>query len=215
MSFLVSVFSFAYDRRIHFIIWFFVMTLLLIPPSEGKQAWWTSHEIVRHYDLALDHGYPQAHGETCPAIDRYSGVMYKAIAYQDLDDNAQKFFDTHVRIVSGMWWLLTPQDMIPDYKLPISQRWLVPYRKKTLTDMMISDKIGPIVSLLPMSYHKMIDWKRYPFPMVHVTFGHADNKKMIWHHSKTARWERVRDCCVDGHIAVTPTYPHTTEMVLV
>ncbi|MEI7886698.1 MAG: peroxide stress protein YaaA [Actinomycetes bacterium] len=54
---------------------------------------------------------------TLPAIDRYTGVLYEAIEIGSLAAAAQRRMDRSVLIFSGLWGLLTPRDLIPDYKL--------------------------------------------------------------------------------------------------
>jgi len=57
-----------------------------------------------------------------PAISRYSGVMYTAIAYPHLSSEAKTYFDEHFLITSGMYGLLRPRDIIGNYKLPIEAK---------------------------------------------------------------------------------------------
>lgn len=53
-------------------------------------------------------------------LDRYApGVLYDALEFAHLPTGARRRFLEHTVIVSGMWGLLRPDDLIPDYKLPI------------------------------------------------------------------------------------------------
>lgn len=52
-----------------------------------------------------------------PAIGRYTGVMYDSISFQSLDRTAREAFDRSVVIMSGLFGILQPSDMIPAYKL--------------------------------------------------------------------------------------------------
>jgi cytoplasmic iron level regulating protein YaaA (DUF328/UPF0246 family) len=53
---------------------------------------------------------------TRPAIDRYSGVLYRELGYRDLDRTTRRRIDAQVVIFSGVWGLVAPRDPIPEYK---------------------------------------------------------------------------------------------------
>lgn len=53
-------------------------------------------------------------------LDRYApGVLYDALEFAHLPTGARRRFLEHTVIVSGLWGLLRPDDLIPDYKLPV------------------------------------------------------------------------------------------------
>lgn len=82
------------------------------------------------------------------ATDRYDGVMYRAINYVDLGSDGQEFFDKHVRVLSALYGMVSPDDQIANYKLPVTTA-LARYRKHTLTDHLNSIESDHIVDLLP------------------------------------------------------------------
>jgi hypothetical protein len=54
------------------------------------------------------------------ALERYSpGVMYQSMDFQGLPTGAQRRFLEHTIIVSGLYGLLRPDDLIPSYRLKI------------------------------------------------------------------------------------------------
>jgi len=57
--------------------------------------------------------------ELRPAIQRYTGVMFDFLDYPSMPPDDRHTFDTHALIFSGVWGLLRPTDLIPDYKLKI------------------------------------------------------------------------------------------------
>lgn len=59
---------------------------------------------------------------TTQAIGRYTGVMYDAIEYESLSQETRKVFDETVVIFSGLFGLVTPNDLIPAYKLKMSAK---------------------------------------------------------------------------------------------
>lgn len=52
-----------------------------------------------------------------PARDVYTGVMYEAIGFPSLKATERKLFDKNTLIVSALFGLLRPGDLIPPYKL--------------------------------------------------------------------------------------------------
>ncbi|MDA1257617.1 MAG: peroxide stress protein YaaA [Chloroflexi bacterium] len=57
---------------------------------------------------------------TTSAIERYTGVMYDAIDYPSMDADSRHAFDRSVVIMSGLFGMVRPSDMIPAYKLKMS-----------------------------------------------------------------------------------------------
>jgi cytoplasmic iron level regulating protein YaaA (DUF328/UPF0246 family) len=68
-------------------------------------------EAAIHANLAVDHA------PTRPAIERYTGVLYDALAYTDLPSKLRRRVDAQVVIVSALWGAVAPRDPLPDYKL--------------------------------------------------------------------------------------------------
>jgi hypothetical protein len=107
--------------------------IVLIPPSEGKAqggegSAWTTGTMKMQLDtdrvrVLKGLGAPGkliAGGPTMPAIERYSGVLYKELAYRDASARDRKRIDAQVLTFSGLWGLVAPRDPIPFYKLKMS-----------------------------------------------------------------------------------------------
>lgn len=54
---------------------------------------------------------------TLKAIERYCGVMFKAIDYDNLSEKQKTNFNESVLFIDGLFGLLKPEDLMPDYKL--------------------------------------------------------------------------------------------------
>ncbi len=108
--------------------------MILVPPSEGKADGGTGPEwTVGSMKLDLDSSRVAVlkaslgrerkgveHGPTMRAIDRYTGVLYGALAYRDLDRTQRRRVDAQMIVFSGLWGLVTPVDPIPFYKLKMT-----------------------------------------------------------------------------------------------
>jgi cytoplasmic iron level regulating protein YaaA (DUF328/UPF0246 family) len=54
---------------------------------------------------------------TMPALHRYTGVLYDALAYDSLPSKLRHRVDDQVLVLSALWGAVAPRDPIPDYKL--------------------------------------------------------------------------------------------------
>lgn len=191
--------------------------LILLPPSEGKRDWWhadgerLSVSLAKPLHIATTAseknlkctGARYAEGirlnqtvkqwPRMTAIDRYDGVMYRAIDYPWLSEEGKEFFDTHVRILSGMYGIASPTDQIANYKLPVTTA-LARYRKQTLTDHINSIEAELIIDLLPWSYRNMIDRKQICAHVSTVERRKPDGKK-ISHGVKGIKGRWLHDLC--------------------
>jgi len=66
-----------------------------------------------------------------PALYAFSGDVYVGFEAKSLDEPAIRFAQDHVRIISGLYGLLRPLDLIRPYRLEMGTRW-APGRKKNL-----------------------------------------------------------------------------------
>jgi len=161
------------------------MFLFLLPPSEGKQTWWSNDpestliSCKKPYDIAKNatekdlkctwSRYKEwielntliSQSSTLPAIERYTWVMFKALDYVWLSEDWKTYADTHICILSGMYGLVQPQSRIWNYKLPIWTIGLYEYwKEQSFTRKLVEysiEKEATIIDLLPWSYKKMLD----------------------------------------------------------
>jgi len=68
-------------------------------------------------DVATEANRSVAESPTMPAIERYTGVLYDALDASSLSVASRRRLDARVRIFSGLWGVVSPSDLIPDYKL--------------------------------------------------------------------------------------------------
>lgn len=158
--------------------------LFLIAPSEWKVAWWENKdekltfefdkplEIAKNasekdlkckgkrYEEALLLNQNIESGPVLSAIDRYSGVMYSHIGYQEMSEAGKAFFDVHFLILSWMYGLVKPKDLIGNYKLPIETKGLYQFWGEKIIDEIIKLRPSKIYNLLPWSYEKLLCLKK-------------------------------------------------------
>src|SRR3954467_5680509 len=108
--------------------------LLLLPPSEakapgGEGPGWPAggtadRGLDRHRRVVLRAakaaGATPARAPTMPAIERYTGVLYRELDWTSLPAPARRRGPEQVGIVSGLWGIVAPGDPLPPYKLKMS-----------------------------------------------------------------------------------------------
>lgn len=113
--------------------------VVLLPPSLGKRpggtgVGWRDAPAGRFAELDPDRrrvlravraaGAPTGleRAPTLPAIDRYVGVLFTHLDAPGLPAGARSRLRRDVVLVSGLWGLLAPTDLIPDYRLTMATR---------------------------------------------------------------------------------------------
>lgn len=79
-----------------------------------------------------------------PALYAFSGDVYLGFEARSLDEHAIGFAQDHVRILSGLYGLLRPLDLIRPYRLEMGTRW-APGRGKSLYQLW-GNKISDAIS---------------------------------------------------------------------
>ena len=112
---------------------------MLLPPSRGKATGgsgpgWRDAPPGRFAELDPDRrrvlralrasgaatGLERA--PTLPAIERYAGVLFRHLDAGSLAPAAASRLGRDVVLLSGLWGLLAPADLIPAYRLPMGTR---------------------------------------------------------------------------------------------
>ncbi len=134
------------------------------------------------------------------ALDRYSpGVMYQAMDFAGLPTGAQRRLLENGVIFSGLFGLLRPDDLIPNYRLridaslpefgKISRYWrpvISPILNRTLSGRFVWD-------LLPQAHREAWDDDRSYHQLVQVKFYNeqAGERKAVSHNVKPLRGQFV------------------------
>lgn len=130
------------------------------------------------------------------ALERYGpGVLYQALNFQGLPTGAQRRFLEHTIILSGLFGLLRPDDLIPMYRLKMDASLpeigrVATYWKKHMSDRLNALLAGRIVwNLLPGIHQDAWDDARTYESCITVNFMHVVNgeRKSISHGVKALR----------------------------
>lgn len=198
----------------------------LLPPSEGKNKWWEfsreklSFIFEKPLDIAINATQKDLKCKWVRfeegiylnknltswsfdlAINRYSWVMYNAIDYKWMNTTWKQFFEENFLILSWLYWILKPLDIIWNYKLPIETKLLYKFWWEKITDELNHLNPDFIVNLLPWSYTKMIDFKNIKSKIININFLHekSGELKKITHWVKKVKGGWIKNICENDNI---------------
>ena len=136
--------------------------------------------------------------EVKQAILAFNGEVYSGLDAENWSEEILQKSQDQIRILSGLYGILKPMDLIHAYRLemgtslPIkSKKNLYEFWKTTVTDTLLKElsKEELIVNLASIEYSKVIDFKKIPNPMVEPVFKEFKNGdyKTIMVYAKKAR----------------------------
>ena len=138
------------------------------------------------------------------ALFTYRGEAYSAIPADFYDDEALDFAQGHLLILSALYGLLRPLDLIQPYRLEMAAKlsvrdgdnlydfWRGPITT-TLNELLAKEKHKQVINLASSEYSRVIDRHRLDGPMITITF--RENVGGSWRavpiHAKRARGAMV------------------------
>ncbi len=151
-----------------------------------------------NYERNQEWNLPFNQDNARPAVYAFSGDVYRGLSAYDIEDNKLNKLQETVRIISGLYGLLKPLDLIQPYRLEMGTKFPVGknknlyefWRKKVtqaLNDELEEDEL--FLNLASNEYFKAIDVKALKVPVVNVAFKEFKNGdyKMIAIFAKIAR----------------------------
>ena len=128
--------------------------------------------------------------ECAPAIERYTGVVYEHIDWNTLSENAKKYMEKNILIFSGLFGLLTPKTLIPDYKLKMNVLSLQHHWNPILTEALKDEKM--IIDLLPQVHRKAYTPNKENVICVDFLILNKGKKSAAGHFGKAVKGEFIR-----------------------
>jgi len=145
----------------------------------------------------LDWSTPFHPGNSVLAILAFHGEVYRAMGAERWNATDLDFAQGKLRILSGLYGLLHPLDLIQPYRLEMGLRWapgqegnLYTHWGDSLSDALAEDADGaPIVNLASQEYAKAVKLAGQPGPVITCHFKEERNGgfKMIGTYAKHAR----------------------------
>tara|TARA_B100001109_G_scaffold166262_1_gene135409 strand:+ start:67 stop:825 length:759 start_codon:yes stop_codon:yes gene_type:complete len=137
------------------------------------------------------------------AIYAFSGDVYRGLDAYSIDTNKIDFMDSTVRIISGLYGIIKPLDLIQPYRLEMgtklsfdSNKNLYDYWREKITNQLNSElsENEPVLNLASNEYFKAVDSKVLKSDIYSVNFKQLkdDKYKTIAIFSKKARGMMTR-----------------------
>ena len=144
-------------------------------------------------------------GPLLPASQRYTGVMFDHLAYGEMETRARTAFNKRALLFSGLWGLLRPRDLIPDYKLKMDASLPGLGPLATYWRPHISAVLNPLAArkvvwdLLPGVHARAWDGKTDYVARWQVKFVEEKGGKLrtVTHWSKALKGALVRTICAN------------------
>ena len=163
--------------------------LMTISPALAK----LNHQRFRDHPTAEDR----------PALFAFAGDVYTGLEAQTLAPEALPFAQDHLRMLSGLYGLLRPLDLMRPYRLEMGTRWAP--RRHRLTDWwgdriagllahdLAEEGSGAVLNLASKEYWAAVDG-RLPADVrvIAVDFREGDARRFITFHAKKARGMMAR-----------------------
>jgi uncharacterized protein len=205
--------------------------------------------LMRTSERLTESSYQRIHAFTTPfspdnakqALFTFQGDAYSAIAAADYSPEQLRYAQEHLFILSGLYGLLRPLDLMQPYRLEMGCSLSVAgvdnlyqfWREKitaSLNEAFAENGDSVLVNLASKEYSKVVDEKKLQAEMVHITFQQLHNGRLrtIPIHAKRARGmmidfaithhidkaARLREFRVDGY-CFSPENSNATEWLFV
>lgn len=168
----------------------------------------TLEEIEKIFELknkklhqAIENTFDLLNKETMPAINRYNGIMFKAINYKNLKENQKDNFNQSTIFIDGMFGLLKPLDLIPEYKLKINSKIndlnISEFWKNEIQNILNKEfKNKIVIDILPQAHRKILEnRKEVYFSKEYIQISFCDKRngkiKQAGHNSKQLKGELI------------------------
>lgn len=142
------------------------------------------------------------------AIEAYTGVVFRQLHPESYDAESIGFMEEHLRIISSLYGILRPCDIIKPYRLEYTSRiapgeqtmiqYWRPRLTTTLIDYLETSGETEILDLMPADAAKCFDWKKItPLAKIgHASFITPDGNSMRTPHS--GRLKELRGRLLDN-----------------
>jgi cytoplasmic iron level regulating protein YaaA (DUF328/UPF0246 family) len=145
------------------------------------------------------------------ALYAFAGDVYTGFEVDTLDEAGVSFAQDHVRMLSGLYGLLRPLDVIRPYRLEMGTRWAPRHRKLTdwwgdriaalLRAQVAEEGSGVVLNLASQEYFAAVEGRLEGLRVIHVDFREpgANGPRFVSFNAKKARGMMARWMC-EHHI---------------
>jgi len=142
-----------------------------------------------------------AHAPERPAIYAFDGDVYTGFDVKTLEEEALPFAQDHLRLLSGLYGMLRPLDLMRPYRLEMGTRWAPRHKKltdwwgdrigKALAEDVASDGEKVVLNLASQEYWAGVAG-HLPADIRVVAIDFRDGDRFVSFHAKKARGMMAR-----------------------
>ncbi len=162
---------------------------------------------TQNSERLLKWSFPHSLENSKQAILTYDGAVFRAFNGKTLSEKARKYAQNHFRILSGLYGMLKPLDLIMPYRLDVSTKLknkedndLYPFWRERVTNevnrLCEENGLQTIVNLMSKEYFKTLNKKKVKSRIITVDFleyqPDTDKFKAIVIYTKQARGSMAR-----------------------
>ena len=139
-----------------------------------------------------------------PCIEVFNGEAYRGLDPFTLSEEDLIYAQDHLRILSGLYGVLKPLDLMYPYRLEMGTKWEIDSKHKNLyafwtekiTKQLKSEKPKFIINVASNEYFKAVDFKKLGIRTIVPVFKDFKNGeyKVIMMYAKHARGAMARFC---------------------
>ena len=146
----------------------------------------------------------ELNSDVSPAIFAFNGEVYKGFDAKSLTEEQLESAQNKVRILSGLYGVLKPLDLLYPYRLEMGTKWSITPNQKNLyqfwgkkLSLFLNDEMGKgevIINLASSEYFKAIDKKHLKNAVITPVFKEFKNGdyKIVMMYAKHARGAMAR-----------------------
>lgn len=142
-------------------------------------------------------------GNARQAVLAFQGEVYRGLNAHTLTDPDFEYAEKHLFILSGLYGILRPMDLMQPYRLEMGTKWEINkntpnlhtfWRDKVTSVLNEADVDGPLINLASIEYTKAIDGARLNREVVNCHFKDLKNGeyKTLMTYAKQARGKMAR-----------------------
>ncbi|MEM6363278.1 MAG: peroxide stress protein YaaA [Planctomycetota bacterium] len=170
-------------------------------PSEIASLMNVSEAIAElNHDRFQDWERPSKRNGARPALFAFQGDVYRGFKADELSIKQLDYAQTHLRILSGLYGMLRPMDLILPYRLEMGTKFATPGAKdliafwgdrltNAVNAQLASSHSKLILNLASKEYFRSVDSRQLSAPVITPAFKEVKNgkAKMITVFAKMAR----------------------------
>lgn len=156
-----------------------------------------NHHRFAHWEAPIEEK------ENCKScIEVFNGEVYKGLEVNTLNENELIIAQNRLRILSGLYGVLKPLDLIYPYRLEMGTKWTITPKTKNLyqfwnkkiTQEIIKESPNLLINLASTEYSKAIQFSSFKCPVITPVFKEqkGGDYKVVMMYAKHARGSMAR-----------------------